>query len=113
MKGPTMIESVEEINSQLIGFTEVVELNLKADSARGALDLKLRLANSSGEILLISCLDVSSLDLSEFGGGLTQLLLLRCSDLRENQLDRVKFHFSEVERNSISFDCASMRLSHA
>jgi hypothetical protein len=95
------------INRALAGFTDVVSLSLSDGSAGGAYNLELVLANAGGEAVTLRCLDVSELCISEFGGGLTQVLALRCTDVRANQLDRVALRFREIERGSIEFACSS------
>jgi hypothetical protein len=102
-----MIRPIEQINEVLTGFADVISLEMVAIRAQRGYDLKITLANSSGEVIVLSCGDVSSLHISEFGGGLTQFLCLRGRDMRERQLDRVTFHFHDVERDAIAFDCVS------
>ena len=102
-----MIRSIEQINEALAGFTDVISLEIVATRAQWAYALRITLADASGETVLLFCEDISSLRVSEFGGGLTQFLVLRGRDVREDQLDRVKFHFRDVERGAIAFDCMS------
>ncbi len=78
-----------------------------ATRAQWAYALRITLANGSGEAIVLFCEDFSNLHVSEFGGGLTQFLVLRARDVREEQLDRVKFHFRDVERDAIASDCVS------
>jgi hypothetical protein len=99
--------SVDEINEDLKGFSSLVELGLTSEQSLGKYDLKIILANDEGRTLLLHCKDVSSLRLSEFGGGLTQILALRCEDVRAQQHDRVTIHFADLERDTLNFNCLS------
>jgi hypothetical protein len=98
--------SAERINQSIAGFTDVVELKLQMDPSSGKYELTLALSDAQGKVAVLKCKDVSNLALSEVGGGLTQFLSLRAQDVRERQLDRVSFHFADVGRGSILFDCA-------
>jgi hypothetical protein len=101
-----MIQSAEEVNRCIAGFTEVVQLNIAANFGRASYDLEITLANTSGDTVKLSCTDISQFRVSEFGGGLTQLSGLRAADIRSRQLDRANLHFSDVECDSIAFDCS-------
>jgi hypothetical protein len=103
--------SEEKINEAINGFSDVNDLNLLIDKATGSYELRIVLAHPSGQSLLLSCRDVSSLRLADFGGGLTQFLAFRCKDVRLKHLDRVSFHFSELERETISFDCSDAQIT--
>ena len=92
-----MIRSVEQINQVLAGFTDVINLEIVATHAQEAYALRITPANSSGETVVLPCEDISSLDVSEFGGGLTRFLVLRGRDVRAAQLDGVTYHFRDVE----------------
>lgn len=98
--------SAEQINQSVTGFTDVVELKLQAAPSCGKYELTLVLSNAQGKEVVLTCKDVSNLALSEVGGGLTQFLSLRAQDVSAQQLDRVFFHFADVERETIHFDCA-------
>jgi hypothetical protein len=93
-----MIRSIEQINEGLAGLTDVMNLEMTATPHQWSYSLKVTLANSSGQTVVLCCEDISSLHISEFGGGLTQFLVLRGKDVREKQLDRAMFHFSDLER---------------
>lgn len=108
--GQTMIASAHEINSALLGFTEVMEVCLVADLASSSYRLSLTLADSEHRSMLLVCSDVSSLSLPEFGGGLNQFTCLRAEDVRHRQLGRVAFHFADLENHAIAFDCSSARV---
>jgi len=98
--------SAEQINQSIAGFTDVVQLQLEVDPSSGKYELTLALADAQGKEVVLKCKDVSNLGLSEVGGGLIQFLSLRAQDVRARQLDRVFFHFADVERGAILFDCA-------
>ena len=103
----TMSPSVVEINVALAGFADVEELSLGPRSPEGRYDLRIVLSDPKRNTVVLNCGDVSSLKIADFGGGLSQFLCLRAVDLRDRQLDKVMFHFSDEERNAIEFDCGS------
>jgi hypothetical protein len=103
---------IEEINKRLFGFTDVLRLDLRQNAVDGSYDMEIVLANSSGSTTTLSCADISGLRLTGFGGGLTQILGLRGTDVRLDQLDRVNIHFSDSERDAIAFDCSQARMTN-
>jgi hypothetical protein len=103
--------SVEQINRAIPGLTDVVELKLQCDTSTGKYELTLVLLGAEGKTVALKCKDISNFSLSKFGGGLTQFLCLRAEDVRARQLDRVSFHFADLERASIAFDCADATVS--
>ena len=105
-KRPTMKLSAEQINRAITGLTDVMELKLESDALTGKYELTLVLLGAAGNTVVLKCEDISNFGLSEFGGGLTQFLMLRAEDVKAQQLDRVSFHFADLERASIIFDCA-------
>ena len=100
-----MIKSIEQVNDALRGFADVRDLVVRMDSHSQKYDLTLVLADSSGRCIKLVCVDTSSLQIRDFGGGLSQFLVMRATDVRDRQLDRVSFHFADLERNAIDFDC--------
>ena len=102
-----MNRSVEQLNEALAGFAHIDELRLSMPSNQGRYDLRLVLTDSRGDKIVLNCGEISSLRIADFGGGLSQFLGLRVMDVRGRQLDRVSFHFSEGERDTIAFDCAT------
>jgi hypothetical protein len=106
-----MTASETQLNGILVGFTEVAELCLSRNCSSGAYELRLTLGNACGEVVHLNCLDISNLAITEFGGGLTQFLVLRAEDVSNRQLDRVSLHFADLERHAIAFDCASAQVT--
>ena len=105
-----MISSALQINNALQGFTDVMEVCLTVDPASSSYQLKLALENSEGKTIRLACSDVSNFSLSGFGGGLSQFMYLRAEDVRDRQLDRVAFHFADLEHHAIAFDCSSAHI---
>jgi hypothetical protein len=89
-------------------FNIVDRLEFVCDSD-GACSLSIVLRSETAKIQA-DFMDVSQLELSEFGGGLTQLLQLKVTDVSADQLDRVRFRVTESERQMISFSCHEMRI---
>jgi hypothetical protein len=95
-------------------LTLVRRFHFSTDLRSGECTLELELAESEqpdsrAAVLIFS--GVSQLSLTDFGGGVTQLLCLRATDIRDKQLDRLNLSVSDVERNSISFLCQSAQVS--
>lgn len=96
------------LNDQLRGFTVVLSLSLEGKDDCSTYDLVLHLAESSAvgsPAIAVAFVEVTSLSVSDFGGGLTQLLHLHVIDVRHHQRDRVSLEVTELERGSISFSC--------
>src|SRR5580704_9046486 len=100
-----MMQSVEEINRVLAGFSDVQELAISFEPAFGTYSLKLVLAGASEHTITLQFGEIRDLRLIEFGGGLTQILGLRAYDVRARQFDRIVYHFTDCEREQIAFDC--------
>ena len=101
--------TADQINNEINGFTDVISLALEYDSI--GYELKLRLANQSGEEIALNCDDVSGFDLKELGGGLSQILMLQAFDIRWQQLDRIRFEFRDIERSTLKFCCKSAEIA--
>ena len=108
------MQSVEEINRSLSGYTDVVELMLSSSTPpdwKASLKLVLRAnraANRAVETLTVIFEGVSSLQLRDFGN-LSQIMLLKVEDVRRDQLDQIKFLVTDLENQRIAFACGSIR----
>jgi len=103
----------EELNKKLRGFTTVLRLEFSVELPSGSCTLTLELTHSDvggGDVLVVEFLDVASFSLKDFGGGLTQLLLLQVNDISYKQLDRTNYEIRELERDAISFVCRDFRV---
>jgi hypothetical protein len=103
----TTVRDAETINQALWGFTNVEALNLQRDDFGSSYRLNVVLANNVGAAVALNCTDVANLKIAKFGGGLNQFMLLRCEDVSARRLDRVRFHFTDLEHNAIGFDCSA------
>lgn len=106
----------EELNKKLRGFTTVLRLEFSVELPSGSCTLTLELTQSAvgkGDVLVVEFLDVAALSLRDFGGGLTQLLLLQVTDISDKQLDRRNYEMRELERDAISFVCRDFRVLDA
>ena len=100
-----------DIVRQLRGFTIVTDVRLTFDCSTWASDLTVTLAadeRPGADVVMLLCRGVSELTLRDFGGGLTQLLYLAIDDVRNEQLDRVRFRVREVERSNFSLACRDL-----
>ncbi len=76
----------EELNKKSRGFTTVPRLEFSVELPSGSCTLTLELTQSAvgkGDVLVVEFLDVAALSLRDFGGGLTQLLLLQVTDISD------------------------------
>jgi hypothetical protein len=103
----------KELNEKWRGFTTVLRLEFSVELPSGSCTLTLELMRGDigkGEVLVVEFLDVAAFSLKEFGGGLTQLLLLHVDDISHKQLDRRNYEVRELERDSLSFVCRDFRV---
>lgn len=103
-----------DLTYELTGFTFLVQMRLTCELATGKCTLVIDLArepSASAPSRRVVFEDVSNLSLFEFGGGWTQLLYLTIEDVRDRQLDRVRYLVVEREREMLSFACAAIQLS--
>lgn len=107
-----MDDSVLQINGALAGYTDVLSVSLSSSGAALGYSLSLAMADSDGAAIILHCDDVSNLTIRDFGGGLAQFLCLRATDVRNIQHDRVAFHFADLERNAVAFDCSAASVSN-
>jgi hypothetical protein len=63
--------------------------------------------------ICLQCEDVSLFRLPDFGGGLTQFLCFQGEDIRADQLQQIRFRFSDLEDDRISFTCSAVTLDAA
>jgi len=106
------MQSVEEINNSLLGYTDVVELTLSCSTPpdwKASLKFVLRAnraANRETETLTVVFDGVSGLELHNFWN---QIMLLHVEDVRRDQLDQIKFLVTDLEDQRIAFACWSIR----
>ena len=96
------------------GFTFLVSLAFETDMATGDCSLILDLAEGAtpgSQAVSIRFESVAGLTLSEFGGGITQILSLDVRDISGQQWDRQAYEVVDLERNAISFRCQSYDVS--
>jgi hypothetical protein len=99
---------------KLFGYTTVNDLKFEFDAARSVCDLTLQLENpSSQKAITLVLKEVANLRLNEFGGGLTQLLLLMIEDVRGLQYDRINFKVKEIERGTFECHCRDFEIREA
>jgi hypothetical protein len=106
-----MLLTANEINSRILGFSDVLELAVSLDPAFGRYELRMFLSNSQGDTITLRCGEVWSLNIAAFGGGLTQFLGLCAHDVRARQLDRTIYYFLDREREQIAFYCRTVDIS--
>ena len=79
----------------------------------GVCDLTLDLAKGStagSEAISIKFIDVSGLQLNEFGGGINQLCRLDIVDVGHRQWDRINYEVWDFETETIRFLCRDLKI---
>lgn len=96
------MERLDRLNECLQAHDCVISINIRFDDFKYDLALTLcaNIADVEGVTILFQ--DVSSLNLSGFGGGLTQFMSLEVTRINEG-LDRIRYELREVEHETISF----------
>lgn len=92
----------------------VMGIEFKADPRTGDCELVLDLATDNKQgarVIRVEFLGVSNLALKKFGGGLTQLLCLSLTNIKDRQWDQLSYEINELERGSISFRCGSIQIT--
>lgn len=102
--------TASEINAALLGFTDVRRLEFETDPVSGECDLELRLECASDTRRAIEVLlsGVADLSIGDYGGGRTQLLLLRVEDISDEQRDRVNYRVRELEHDRFACVCRAV-----
>ncbi len=107
-----MSDLAQELTEQLQGFTDVISMKLLLDDQVGY-NFELVLESQKKDRLHLFCQDTSLLQITEFGGGLTQLNHLQVSDVRSRHLDRIKLEFSDLNPELLSFSCMRAAITNA
>lgn len=103
-----------DLTDALRGFTTLLCLEFSVEVDSGVCKLILDLAEAEivgARSIRAEFLGVANLFIREFGGGLTQLLLLAVEDISARQLDRINYEVRELERDSISFLCQTVTIT--
>jgi hypothetical protein len=97
------MDKLSRLNSLLIQHNAVVSLNIEIQDFKYNLALTMSSLDDAAEnTITINFQDVSALNLSGFGGGLTQFMELVVTRI-DRGLDRVRYELRDVEDEKISF----------
>ena len=102
--------NLHELNERLIQNNCVVSLHVDIEKDTLKYNLLLTLSaseNANDDKLALYFWDVSNLQLTEFGGGLTQFMHLNISRLTSG-LDRMRYVLADQENEKIFFNFASV-----
>jgi hypothetical protein len=102
--------SADSISSSIQGFVFVSRLTFESNLESGECKLALQLAAgraADSDAVEMEFDGVADLSLKEFGGGVTQLMLLRARDIRSQQWDRLALEIVDREHERILFRCRS------
>ncbi len=96
------MDRLDRLNGLLREQDCVMSIEIKFNEFKYDLELVLS-ANESGlDAVSLIFHDVSALELSGFGGGLTQFMRLEASRV-DNGLDRIRFEMRDADDDKISF----------
>ena len=98
-------------NELLAGFTTVEAMSFASLAPDNQCDLTFALRRDSvdeGPLLSLRFHGVALLHLSDFGGGLTQVMCLRVEDVRERQWEYLNYSVSDLEDDRVRFLCRSI-----
>jgi hypothetical protein len=105
--------TAEEINSLLSGLSVLRLFEFVANDDCSIYSLSVTLSEDKdleSRTVKVEFEGVSQLAVSGFGGGLTQILIVRVRDIRARGWDRAYFQVDELERGSLSSLCESFRV---
>ena len=106
-----MSDLAQKLTEQLRGFTDVISMKLVFDDQVGY-NFELVLESQKKDRLQLFCQDISLLQITEVGGGLTQLNHLRVFDVGSKHLDRIKLEFSDLNPELLSFSCTKAAITN-
>ncbi|MCK1782868.1 hypothetical protein L9Z73_00355 [Pseudomonas sp. TNT11] len=96
------MDRLDRLNDLLREHDCVMSINIKFDDFKYDLVLVLSANGSDLDAVTLTFHDVSALDLSGFGGGLTQFMHLEAARV-DNGLDRIRYEMRDVNDEKISF----------
>jgi len=97
------MDKLSRLNSLLIQHNAVVSLNIEIQDFKYNLALTMSSLDDAAEnTITINFQDVSALNLSGFGGGLTQFMELVVTRI-DRGLDRIRYELRDIEDEKISF----------
>jgi hypothetical protein len=109
-----MSQSSAELTDALRGFTTLARLEFSVEAGTGIGTLILDLVENKTDrprAIRAEFAGVATLSIKDFGGGLTQLLLLSIRDISDKQLDGISYEVRELERGSIMFVCRTAKIA--
>lgn len=104
---------VDSANDLLSGHTDVLSLAFTSEPPSWSCTVSITLlkATQNGSAIVVRCFDASRLSLSEFGGGLTQVLCLRIRSVAHEGRDRARFVVEDLEREAIWLECSDFSIA--
>lgn len=96
------MDRLDRLNDLLREHDCVMSIHIKFDDFKYDLWLILCADDSGLDAVTLTFHDVSALELSGFGGGLTQFMHLEASPV-DNGLDRIRYEIRDVGDDKISF----------
>lgn len=98
-------------NELLAGLTVVGSITFTSLAPDNQCELTLTMRRdevSEGGLLTLRFHGVAVLNISDFGGGLTQVMHLHVEDVGARQWERINYSISDLENNRLAFLCRSI-----
>ncbi|MBI5363051.1 MAG: hypothetical protein HZA53_07710 [Planctomycetes bacterium] len=109
-----VITELEAMNEALAhaSFVLGVDIAYLRDSSRYSIEIVLG-ASPKAECsqIVLQADGLVEFQLKSLGGGLSQFSCLRIEDVRERQLDRIRFRVRDIENDRIEFLCSDVRVA--
>lgn len=96
------MDRLDRLNNLLREQDCVMSIDIKFNDFKYDLELVLSADESALDALTLNFNDVSALELSGFGGGLTQFMHLEASRV-EDGLDRIRYEIRDLSGEKVSF----------
>jgi hypothetical protein len=103
--------TASSVNELLAGFTTVESMSFASLAPDNQCDLTFTLRRDKvdeGSLLSLRFHGVALLQLSDFGGGLTQVMCLRVEDVRDRQWENLSYSVSDLEDDRVRLFCRSI-----
>ncbi|WP_085599792.1 MULTISPECIES: hypothetical protein [unclassified Pseudomonas] len=104
------MDRVDQLNELLREYCCVISMSIEYQNYRYDLALKMSTDESGADAVTVLFQDISALNLSAFGGGLTQFMDLVVARI-DAGLDRVRYELRDVESDKISLCFLSFSMS--
>lgn len=110
------MDRVAEMNEALASATVIRRIEYRTCLSSGRCDALIELVDAapiSKVCVTITAHDIMRWSLSELGGGISQLMCLRVTDVSDAQHDRVRYLLEDLEDQRLEIRCAALSVHRA